>query len=156
LSGRRSRRPRHDREVLMRPPTRTAQRALTVLVLAGGCKVADKHPAPDAGPGDMGGPDSHAPDTRIDQAPDAFSNSGQATVRFSSDDPGATFACRVDQEAAQPCQSPYVRTLPDGPHSFSVRAVDPAGTSDDTPAERVWTIDTVPPDTMLLTGPPAA
>ncbi|HEX3482182.1 MAG TPA: LamG-like jellyroll fold domain-containing protein [Kofleriaceae bacterium] len=131
--------------------------ALTAMVLAGGCKVADKHPAePDAGL-DAGGPvDTRAPDTRIDQAPDAFSNTGQATFRFSSDDPGATFVCRVDQEAAQPCQSPYVRTLPDGPHSFSVKAVDPAGNSDDTPAERLWTIDTVPPDTILLTGPPAA
>src|SRR6476620_7903911 len=110
--------------------------ALVAVVLAGGCKVADKHPAePDAGL-DAGGPvDSRAPDTRIDQAPDAFSNAGQATFRFSSDDPGATFVCRVDQEAAQPCQSPYVRTLPDGPHSFSVRAVDAAGNSDDTPAE---------------------
>src|SRR5262249_12125836 len=112
---------------------------------------------PDAGPGDAGGPiDTRAPDTRLDQAPDAFSNTGQATFRFSSDDPSATFTCRVDQEAAQPCQSPYVRTLPDGPHSFSVRAVAATGNSDDPPAERVWTIDTVPPDTILLTAPPAA
>ena len=131
--------------------------ALAVLALAGGCKVADKHPAElDAGV-DAGGPvDGRAPDTRIDQGPAAFASSGQATFRFSSDDPSATFVCRIDQEAAQPCQSPYVRTLPDGPHSFSVRAVAPAGTSDDTPAEQVWTIDTVPPDTVLLTGPPAA
>jgi hypothetical protein len=135
-----------------------ARSVLAIVAFAGGCKVADKHPAePDAGPGDAGGPvDTRAPDTRIDQAPDAFSNSGQATFRFSSDDPSATFSCRIDQEAAQPCQSPYVRTLPDGPHSLSVRAVDPAGNSDNTPAERVWTIDTVAPDTILLTGPPAA
>ena len=105
--------------------------ALAVLALAGGCKVADKHPAElDAGV-DAGGPvDGRAPDTRIDQGPAAFASSGQATFRFSSDDPSATFVCRIDQEAAQPCQSPYVRTLPDGPHSFSVRAVAPAGTSD--------------------------
>jgi concanavalin A-like lectin/glucanase superfamily protein len=55
----------------------------------------------------------------------------------------------------QPCQSPYVRTLPDGAHTFSVRAVDAAGNGDDTPAERVWTIDTVAPDTTLMSGPPA-
>jgi concanavalin A-like lectin/glucanase superfamily protein len=143
---------------ILRLVARIAWRALAAATVAGGCKVADKHPdMPDAGAGDAGGPvDTRAPDTRIDQSPAAFSNSGQATFRFSSDEPGATFECRVDDEAAQPCQSPYVRTLPDGPHSFSVRAVDPAGNGDDTPAERVWTIDTVPPDTILLTGPPAA
>jgi len=142
----------------MRSTLRFWRRALAVLVLAGGCKVADKHAAEaDAGPADAGGPvDTRTPDTRLDQAPDDFSNSGQATFRFSSDVPSATFMCRIDQEAAQPCTSPYVRTLPDGPHSFSVRAVATSGTSDDTPAERVWTIDTVPPDTILLTGPPSA
>jgi hypothetical protein len=91
-----------------------------------------------------------------DEAPDPFSRLGQATFRFSSSDPGATFECRIDSETAQPCRSPYVRTLPDGPHSFSVRAIDPAGNGDDTPAERVWTIDTIAPDTMLTAGPPAA
>jgi hypothetical protein len=137
--------------------TRAPWRALAIpaiLALAGGCKVDEKHAAPDGGV-DSGPGDSQAPDTTIDQAPDMFSRSGQATFRFSSDDPTATFQCRIDKEVAQPCQSPYVRTLPDGTHSFSVRAVDAAGNSDDSPAERVWTIDTVAPDTMLLSGPPA-
>src|SRR4029078_2202217 len=125
-----------------------------ILALAGGCKVDEKHAAPDGGV-DSGPGDSQAPDTTIDQAPDMFSRSGQATFRFSSHDPTATFQCRIDKEVAQPCQSPYVRTLPDGTHSFSVRAVDTAGNASDTPAERVWTIDTVAPDTTLMTGPPA-
>ena len=131
--------------------------ALAVLALAGGCNVSDKV-GPDGGAGDGGvdSPgDSQAPDTTIDQSPEMFSKTGQATFRFSSDDPTATFQCRIDKEVAQPCQSPYVRTLPDGTHSFSVRAVDSAGNGDDTPAERVWTIDTVAPDTMLVSGPPA-
>lgn len=144
----------------MRPVDRACMRALVVLLAAGGCSVSDKQPAgPDAGPGDGGTDvpgDTRAPETTIDEAPPAFSNSGQATFRFSSDDPGATFECRIDKEVAQPCQSPYVRTLPDGPHSISVRALDATGNGDDTPAERLWTIDTVPPDTMLLSGPPAA
>jgi hypothetical protein len=128
---------------------------MLAVVLLAGCKVSDKHStAPDAG--SDGGTDTQAPDTTIDQAPDMFSRSGQVTFRFSSSDPGATFECRIDREAAQPCRSPYVRTLSDGTHSFSVRAVDAAGNSDDTPAERIWTIDTVAPDTMLTDGPPAA
>ena len=129
--------------------------AAVLLLAAAGCKVDEKHAiAPDAGPD--GGVGSAAPDTTIDQAPDMFSRSGQATFRFSSNDPGATFECRIDREAAQPCRSPYVRTLSDGSHSFSVRAVNTAGNGDDTPAERVWTIDTVAPDTTLTDGPPAA
>lgn len=144
--------------VSSRAAWRASSGALVVLLLAGGCKVADKQPsAPDGGVdgGADAPPDTQAPETTIDQAPDGFSRSGQATFRFSSDDPTATFQCRIDKEVAQACQSPYVRTLADGSHSFSVRAVDIAGNGDDSPAEKVWTIDTVPPDTMLVSGPPA-
>ena len=129
-----------------------------LLALAAGCSVPAKQPLTDGGPGDgSGGPiDTDAPQTTIDEAPAAFSRAGQATFRFSSDDPTATFECRIDREVAQPCRSPYARTLSDGSHSFSVRAIDAAGNGDDTPAEHLWTIDTVAPDTMLTDGPPAA
>jgi hypothetical protein len=128
------------------------RRTLVLLVLATGCNVSEKKSPPDAGPPPS---DGQAPDTKIDQGPGDFSASAEATFRFSSSDPGATFQCRIDSEVAQPCQSPYVRSLHDGSHSFSVRAVNAAGLSDDTPAERVWTIDTVAPDTTLISGPPA-
>jgi len=105
----------------------------------------------DASPGDL-----EPPVTTLDEAPAAFSNAGQATFRFSSNEPGGTFQCRIDDEVAEACVSPYARTLPDGPHSFSVRAIDAAGNADDTPAERVWTIDTLAPDTTLTSGPPTA
>lgn len=131
-----------------------------LIAAAAACRVPDKRPAgPDSGASDASADtqgDTEAPDTTIDQGPDPFSRDGQVTFRFSSNDTSATFECRIDSEARQPCRSPYVRTLPDGPHSFSVRAADAAGNSDDTPAERVWTIDTVAPDTMLTGGPPAA
>lgn len=137
---------------------------LCALAFAAACSVPEKQkPGTDGGMPDAGadaGPrppvDSDAPDTTIEQAPEMFSRSGEVVFKFSSDDPSATFMCRIDMEAPQPCNSPYVRTLGDGPHSFSVRALDAAGNSDDTPAEAVWTIDTVPPDTMLMSGPPAA
>jgi hypothetical protein len=150
---------------------RASSRAIALIgsvacVLAAGCSVPDKQrAAPDGGPPDAAidappdpgaPPDTEAPDTTIDDAPDPFSHLGQAIFRFSSSDPGATFQCRIDRESEQPCQSPYARTLSDGSHSFSVRAVDAAGNGDDTPAERVWTIDTVAPDTTLTAGPPAA
>lgn len=130
-------------------------RVIALATLAGACSIPDKQPAGDAGAMPDAPVDTDAPDTTIEQAPDPFSRTGQATFRFSSNDASATFVCRVDTEAAQACRSPYVRTLADGAHSFSVRAVDTAGNTDDTPAERVWTIDTVAPDTILVAGPPA-
>ncbi|HEX4422993.1 MAG TPA: hypothetical protein VH165_33985, partial [Kofleriaceae bacterium] len=125
------------------------------------CSVPDKQRAvADAGAGSDAAVDAApvtgALATSIDEAPDPFSRISQPTFRFSSNDPGATFLCRIDTEVAQACRSPYVRTLADGPHSFSVRAVAASGTSDDTPAEVVWTIDTVAPDTALVSGPPSA
>jgi hypothetical protein len=131
-----------------------------ILAAAGGCKVADKQStAPDGGtggPGDGAPPDPTTPDTTIDDGPAAFSNTGQVTFQFSSKLAAATFECRLDKEVAQPCQSPYVRTLADGSHSFSVRAMSATGQGDDSPAERVWTIDTVAPETQLKKVPPIA
>lgn len=133
---------------------------LAIIVAAAACHVPGKlRPPPDGGAGEASADaqaDVEAPDTTIDQAPDPFSGDGQATFRFSSGDASATFECRIDHEALQPCRSPYARTLADGAHGFSVRATDAAGNRDDTPAERVWTIDTIAPDTVLTGGPPPA
>src|SRR5207249_934804 len=41
----------------------------------------------------------------------------------------------------------------DGPHSFRVRAKDPAGNVDASPAQASFTVDTGPPDTAISTGP---
>lgn len=140
--------------------------SITVLALAAGsavaaCKVEAKQvelgdaavgdAAPDA-PISPGGPI----ETFIDQSPPDFSNQPQAMFAFHSNIATATFECRFDMEPGEPCVSPDIRTLPDGTHVFSVRAMDGSGDDDATPAERAWTIDTVPPDTMLLTAPPPA
>ena len=44
-------------------------------------------------------------------------------------------------------------TLPDGPHTFEVRATDPAQNVDSTPASRSFTVDTTPPLTTIDSGP---
>ncbi|HEY3806429.1 MAG TPA: LamG-like jellyroll fold domain-containing protein [Kofleriaceae bacterium] len=95
-------------------------------------------------------------DTTIDTEPALFSNVALAQFTFHSNDSTATFECVIDTQAAQPCSSPFAQTLADGSHTFSVRAEDGNGSVDDTPAEYVWTIDTVPPDTMLTVAPPAS
>lgn len=131
-------------------------RMLAVCFL-GACSVPDKQPASaDAGvdaaipPGEDG-----APNTMITDAPAEFSPDAAATFRFASDIATATFVCTIDGETPLPCSSPYTRTLNDGSHTFSVRAVDTKGNSDDTPAEHPWSIDTAIPETMLLEAPPA-
>lgn len=147
----------------MRIPTLLGA-ALAALACLAGCKVDDKQ-APDdgggtppVGDGSDGStpPDGVNPDTTIDSGPDAFSNASQVTFTFSSNDLSATFECRIDRDTAQPCTSPYSRTLADGSHTFSVRAVNRSGNGDDTPAEKVWTTDTMPPDTTLTDSPPSA
>jgi hypothetical protein len=133
-------------------------RALLPALCVVACSVPDKNPATDGGidaPTNDGN-DTGAPDTRITSAPTEFSNQRTALFEFESDDPSATFTCSFDEEPAVPCTSPASRALADGPHGFVVRAVDPAGNSDDTPAEQRWTIDTVAPDTALTGRPPLA
>jgi large repetitive protein len=89
--------------------------------------------------------DVTAPTTTIDGGPDAVTNAN-ATFTFSSGDATAAFECQRDGTAYAPCTSPKTYAgLPDGPHTFSVRARDPAGNVDATPAARGWTVDTVAP-----------
>ena len=62
---------------------------------------------------------------------------------------GSTFECKLNNESWAPCTSPYLHTSvyptcttcrTETPMSFSVRAKDPAGNYDPTPAIDSWTI----------------
>jgi hypothetical protein len=133
------------------------RRILLIALAAAACRIPDKEPLsgepPDAGDGS--GP-SGPIETTITSAPPDFSNSTDATFEFSSNVSGAEFRCSIDGDTPETCTSPYTKTLADGSHTFSVRASDGNGAEDDSPAERVWTIDTVAPDTTITMGPPAA
>jgi hypothetical protein len=99
--------------------------------------------------------DLAAPDTTISAAPSAMTRSRSAVVRFSSSEAGSTFKCRLDSQPWGSCTSPKGFTgLADGRHAFSVRATDRVGNPDRTPATTTWTIDTQPPDTKIVKGPP--
>ena len=91
-------------------------------------------------------PDSTPPDTTITSGPtDASDNT--PTFGFSSSEPGS-FTCRIDSGPEVACGSPYTtQPLPDGPHSFEVRATDTAGNADPSSAVMPFTIATPPPDT---------
>ncbi|MFN8150908.1 MAG: Ig-like domain-containing protein [Solirubrobacterales bacterium] len=98
--------------------------------------------------------DTNPPDTTINTGPSGPISTSAPQFTFSSPDNTATFECKIDAGPFNPCTSPYTTpTLPDGPHTVQVRAVDPAGNPDPTPDSRSFTIDTTPPDTQIDSGP---
>ena len=100
--------------------------------------------------------DTAAPNTTITSAPPATTQSTSASFAFSATEAGSTFECSLDGAPFAACSSPRDYTgLSNGAHTFAVRATDPAGNSDPTPATHAWTIDTVPPQTSIDSGPSA-
>jgi hypothetical protein len=132
-------------------------RFVVLALVVAACHIPDKNaPGGDGGADAAGDTGPNGPiDTMITSAPPQFSNTAQARFEFTSNDPNAEFRCGIDGAMPSKCSSPFVMGLPDGAHTFSVRASD-GSQVDDTPAEDVWTIDTVAPDTMITSGPPAA
>ena len=85
------------------------------------------------------------PVTTIDSGPSGTVHSSDQSVSFSAIDPSATFECSLDSSPFAPCSSPQALTgLPDGAHTFAVRATDSTGNLGD-PASDVFTVDTAPP-----------
>jgi hypothetical protein len=102
----------------------------------------------------IGGPDTTPPDTTIDSGPSGTVTSDSATFAFSATETGSTFACSLDGATATACTSPKTYTgLAEGSHTFTVRATDPAGNPDPSPASRTWTVDTTAPPAPLISSP---
>ena len=101
------------------------------------------------------------PETTITQQPADPSNSGAAAFAFGGSDNATApaelaFECSLDGGPFTACTSPReYGGLGDGVHAFAVRAVDAAGNVDPTPAAYEWTVDTVPPQTAIDSGPDA-
>jgi hypothetical protein len=99
--------------------------------------------------------DITAPDTTIGSGPANRSNTNSASFTFSSTEADSTFQCKLDAGAWTDCSSPLTLTnLADGGHTFYVRAVDPIGNVDLSPATHDWIV-AVPPETTILTQPSA-
>ena len=89
--------------------------------------------------------DRTAPQTTIDSKPADPWGSSSATFGFSSNEPGSTFECKLDDGAFAPCASPKTyENLAEGSHTFQARATDGAGNTDATPANHTWTVDYAP------------
>jgi hypothetical protein len=94
------------------------------------------------------------PDTSITGGPTGATGDTTPTFTFNSPDGTATFQCRVDAQPFVACTSAHTTApLADGPHTFQVRALDPAGNVDATPAERAFSVETSAPDTSVTSGP---
>ncbi len=94
--------------------------------------------------------DTVAPETTIDSGPASATSDPLPSFAFSSSEPGSSFACSADGTDFVQCESPYRdRVAADGPRTFFVRAEDPAGNRDPTPARRRFTVDTTPPKIVI-------
>ncbi|MFN8152406.1 MAG: hypothetical protein U0R24_14950 [Solirubrobacterales bacterium] len=85
--------------------------------------------------------DTRAPRTRITSGPEerlTVKRAADVRFRFSADEEGSTFQCRLDDSGWRRCTSPKELRLRPGRHRFEVRAIDPTGNVDATP-ER-WSV----------------
>jgi CSLREA domain-containing protein len=102
--------------------------------------------------------DTVAPKATIESGPDRLTNRPEARFDFAADEE-ATFECRLDGPAWEPCESPQEYgagpgepPLSDGGHTFEVRATDGAGNLGEA-ASYSWTVDTVAPVASIGSGP---
>jgi hypothetical protein len=99
------------------------------------------------------------PETTLGGTPSQGSVVGGGQTAFSWDSPtGTSFACTLD---GNPVACVADLDVGDGAHILEVSAgISPFGDGlvyhDQTPANRSWTVDSVPPDTSISTGPPSA
>ena len=97
------------------------------------------------------GSDNYPPETTLVSGPYGTIYTRTATFTMSSSEP-ATYQCSLDAGAWSSCgSSKTYQGLTAGEHSFQVRAVDPSGNVDATPAWRPFTVDG--PVTSIDSGP---
>jgi large repetitive protein len=85
-------------------------------------------------------PDTAAPSTALSSAKIKRA-ARKATFKFSSNEPGSTFLCKIDRKPFLGCSSPKTyKKLKKGKHKFQVQAKDAAGNLDSTPAIKKFRI----------------
>ena len=86
--------------------------------------------------------DTTRPETTITSGPAGRTRNVAPIFEFESNEANSSFECRIDADPFASCDSPQL-TGPflDGEHTYAVKATDPAGNVDLTPATRTFTID---------------
>jgi PKD repeat protein len=82
--------------------------------------------------------DAVPPETRITSGPAHRSKKRKLRFRFTANEAGSAFRCKLDHHAFAPCVSPRTYRVKPGVHLFQVYAIDAAGNRDTTPAR--WKI----------------
>ena len=105
------------------------------------------HPATGGGGGGGGGGgpygeygENDPPQTTITKKPKKKTTKRTAKFKFTSDEAGSTFQCKLDRKKFKSCDSPYKKKVKPGKHKFQVRAIDPAGNVDPSPAKYRWRV----------------
>lgn len=97
--------------------------------------------------------DTVHPVVTLTDKPPAVTNRTSASLSFTSNKAGSTFECSLDGHPFAACASPVVyANLGDALHTFAVRATRLGNTGP--PTSYAWTVDTIPPDTTLVSAPP--
>jgi hypothetical protein len=99
------------------------------------------------------------PQTTIVSKPANPSTSPSASFTYDSNEPGSSFECKLDGAAFALCQASGIAYtgLANGPHTFQVRAIDPSGNVDPTPAAYSFSVQvaaTPPPQPPPRPQPP--
>ncbi len=91
--------------------------------------------------------DADAPDTTITAGPadGGETNDTAPAFTYTASEPGSTFECRIDNARSDGVDSAAwgacgTVTFQGGNHTFEVRATDPAGNADASPAKRTFTV----------------
>jgi hypothetical protein len=80
--------------------------------------------------------DCDPPQGRLTKTPPNRLDRSTAKFKFTSDEAGSTFKCKIDKKPYRSCTSPKkVKRLDEGRHKFKVRATDAAGNTDPTAAK---------------------
>lgn len=102
-------------------------------------------------------PDSTPPETILSDKPGAFSDNANPSFGFRSSEANSTFECKLDGGTYQPCSSPKrYFLLPEGQHTFEVRAKDASGNVDQTPTQHTWILDSFDPKVTFTERPGTA
>jgi hypothetical protein len=82
------------------------------------------------------------PNTKITKKPPKKTTKRKAKFKFTSNEGGAGFDCKLDKKPYRPCDggSFTAKRLKTGKHTFRVRAVDGFGNADPSPAKHTWKI----------------
>ncbi len=129
-------------------PAATASNVTAELRGADGCLDTDRNasdfdvvpPIPRNGASPLRG--CVPPQTTITSGPSGLVGDASPSFGFTSSEPGSSFECSLDSELFATCSSPKAYpNLPDGPHSFSVRATDSEANTGN-PVTRDFTVDT--------------